>query len=136
MRIEEFFESKKTFNSAKDVVNEFRPNFENLEHEELWVLFTNSKNVGLKKMLFSIGNHNSTIVDNRRIIKEALFCNAAGIILVHNHPSGNMNPSNGDIKATETLSECCKLFEIQLLDHIIVGEESFFSFSDEVVVPV
>lgn len=102
-----------------------------LDHEESWVLFLNSANIPLTKKMITTGTIMSTPIDHRRIIKEALNCNATAIILFHNHPSGVPTPSSADIKETERLRNACNFFDISLLDHIIVSEKSYYSFADE-----
>ena len=102
-----------------------------LDHEESWVLFLNSANIPLTKKMITTGTIMSTLIDHRRIIKEALNCNATAIILFHNHPSGVPTPSTADIKETEKLRKACEIFDISLLDHIIVSEKSYYSFADE-----
>ena len=102
-----------------------------LDHEESWVLFLNSANIPIIKKMITVGTINSTMIDRRRIVKEALMCNSTGIILFHNHPSGVPTPSIADIKETEQLREACKFFDINLMDHIIVSDKSYYSFAEE-----
>lgn len=131
MTIEKHFDTKKRFTNASEVAKEFRNEFLELDHEELWALFLTTYNIGIKKFLFSIGGLNQTTMDQKRIIKEALLCNAMGIVILHNHPSGNPMPSTEDIKQTEKLKKCCDFFDIQLVDHIVMTESEYFSFSDD-----
>ena len=79
------------------------------------------------------GTLTSTPLDARVVLKRSLMNNAASIILAHNHPSGNPYPSESDIKQTKTLRSACDLLSVNLLDHIIVSEESYFSFTDSVI---
>lgn len=102
-----------------------------LDHEESWVLFLNTAGLPLAKKMITTGTIMSTPIDHRRIVKEALNCNATAIILFHNHPSGNPAPSQTDIRETEKLRKACELFEISVLDHIIVADKSYYSFADE-----
>ena len=102
-----------------------------LDHEESWVLFLNTAGIPLAKKMITVGTIMSAPIDHRRIIKEALNCNATAIILFHNHPSGNPKPSSADIKETEKLRSACQLFDISVLDHIIVTDKSYYSFADE-----
>lgn len=81
--------------------------------------------------MVSMGTLTSTSIDNRTVIKRALMNNAAGIILLHNHPSGNPCPSIQDIQFTNGLKRACDLMDVKLLDHVIIGNDSFFSFSEE-----
>ena len=102
-----------------------------LDHEELWVVFLNSANRVITQEMISMGSLTSTIFDVRCILRRALLNNAANILLVHNHPSGNPVPSTADIKQTEAVSKACKLMEIGLLDHLILSSDSYYSFADE-----
>jgi DNA repair protein RadC len=82
----------------------------------------------------SMGGVASTVVDPKVIFSVALKCNTSGIILSHNHPSGNLNPSNADLELTKKLKNGGQILEIQILDHIILTTESYFSFADEGVI--
>ncbi len=79
----------------------------------------------------SEGGLSATLIDNRKVVKAALDANTEAVILVHNHPSGNPRPGKADVEATDGLRQCLKLFNISLLDHIVLSEDSFFSFADE-----
>lgn len=83
--------------------------------------------------MLSSGGIDSTIVDVRMIIKNALLINATRLIMFHNHPSGDPRPGNADIKETERMSKACAIMGLSLMDHIIVSKDCFFSFSDESV---
>ena len=104
-------------------------NLTGLDHEEVWVLFLTCDNRVITKELVSKGTLSQTSIDNRTVIKRALLNNANGIVLLHNHPSGNPSPSVKDIQFTAGLKKACNLMDIKLLDHIIFTEGSFFSFS-------
>lgn len=108
-----------------------RENLRNLDHEESWILLLNSANLPLAKKMITVGTIKSTQIDHRRIIKEALLTNATAIILFHNHPSGTPVPSVADINETNKLRKACDIFDISLLDHIILTDESYYSFADE-----
>lgn len=101
--------------------------------ERMVVLFVNNKNYVHGYSIHTVGTVAGVIVDPRVIIKSALDYNATGIILVHNHPSGDCKPSNPDKKMTRRLQECCKLMGLTLLDHLIISHESYFSFADELI---
>ena len=103
----------------------------NLDHEESWILLLNSANLPLAKKMITVGTIKSTQIDHRRIIKEALLTNATAIILFHNHPSGTPVPSVANINETNKLRKACDIFDISLLDHIILTDESYYSFADE-----
>ena len=102
-----------------------------LRHEECWVLLLNRGNFLVSKARISTGSDRMTVIDTKTIIRLALECSASGIILVHNHPSGNPRPSPPDIRQTGLLHEAAKTFDISLLDHIIVCDDCFFSVADD-----
>ena len=108
-----------------------REDLRNLDHEESWILLLNSANLPLAKKMITVGTIKSTQIDHRRIIKEALLTNATAIILFHNHPSGTPAPSVADINETNKLRKACDIFDISLLDHIILTDESYYSFAEE-----
>ena len=102
-----------------------------LPHEEFYVLLLNRANLVLRTIPFSKGGISGTVVDVRLICKAALEQNASGVVIGHNHPSGQVLPSEQDRSITRKLKDALKLFEIALLDHIIVGDRKYYSFSDE-----
>lgn len=102
-----------------------------LDHEEAWLIFLTRSNTVIGTEMVSKGTLNSTSVDCRTILRRVLLNNAGGIIIAHNHPSGNPQPSSEDIRFTERLKDACKLMDIILIDHIIVSCKSFFSFAEE-----
>ena len=108
-----------------------REDLRNLDHEESWILLLNSANLPLAKKMITVGTIKSTQIDHRRIIKEALLTNATAIILFHNHPSGTPAPSVADINETNKLRKACDIFDISLLDPIILTDESYYSFAEE-----
>ncbi|AEW87099.1 DNA repair protein RadC [Flavobacterium columnare ATCC 49512] len=97
--------------------------------EECKVILLNRANCVLGIYNLSKGGISGTVVDNRVILSVALKCNASSIILVHNHPSGNMKPSEADNKITEKLKNACELLDIQLLDHLIICKYEYYSFA-------
>lgn len=99
--------------------------------EETKILFTDSSNTVIGVYSLSKGGLTGTLVDIRLILSVALKCLATGIIFVHNHPSGNLNPSNADLSIMNKLKTACKLLDIALLDSIIITKESYMSFTDE-----
>lgn len=102
-----------------------------LPHEEFWMLILNRANQVMKEEVLSKGGISGTVVDIRLICKSALENKASGIVIAHNHPSGQVAPSQHDIGITRKLQEALKLFDIALIDHIIVGDARYYSFSDE-----
>ena len=117
--------------TSKDVYEIMRPSMMDLPHEEFWLLMLNRANSVIKKELISRGGVAGTVVDSKLIFKTAIENYACSIIICHNHPSGNCKPSEQDIKITKNIKEAGKIMEIQLLDHLIVAENSFYSFADE-----
>jgi DNA repair protein RadC len=108
-----------------------REDFRDLDHEESWILLLNAAMLPLAKKMITVGTIKSTPIDHRRIIKEALLCNATALILFHNHPSGNPVPSSSDMNETNKLKKACDIFDITLLDHIILSDKTYYSFADE-----
>ena len=117
--------------ASAQAVGYLREDLSSLDHEEYWILLLNSAKLPLAKKMITVGTLTSTPVDHRRIIKEALLSNATAIILFHNHPSGVPTPSVSDINETNRLKKACDLFDIALVDHIILTDESYFSFTEE-----
>ncbi len=103
------------------------PLLSDLSVEEFWVLFLNQKNGLIHKQQMSIGGIAGTVVDIRVIFKEALIHQATKVILAHNHPSGNLNPSNADILLTKKMIEAGKTMDIQVVDHLIVTQNDYNS---------
>ena len=117
--------------SSQTVFDIMQPLLGSLEHEEFWVLYLNNSNSVLYKLQVSKGGITGTVVDVRLILKEAIELVAVAIILVHNHPSGNMRPSDADRHVTQKLKKGASTLEIKVLDHLIVTEKTYFSFADE-----
>jgi DNA repair protein RadC len=117
--------------SSNDAYNSISPLLSDLQHEEFWVLYLNRNNEILKQENISKGGVSGTIADSKIIFKRAIEILASAIILSHNHPSGNLKPSNADIELTEKLKRAGKMLDIPVLDHLIIGEKDYFSFSDE-----
>ncbi|MBA4134997.1 MAG: DNA repair protein [Flavobacterium sp.] len=99
--------------------------------EEVKVIYLNKANIVLGIYDLSKGGISGSIVDIRVILGIALKCNSTSVILAHNHPSGNLKPSNADKIVTKNLKDACNLLDISLLDHLIVTKNNYFSFSDE-----
>jgi DNA repair protein RadC len=116
--------------NSNDAFQYFEPFMEDYRHEEFWILLLNRNNIVLGRKRISIGGVAGTVVDPKIIFKIALENLASGIILCHNHPSGNLNPSVQDIDITKKIRDGGKLLDICVNDHIIIGQKSFFSFAD------
>ncbi len=117
--------------SSRDAYNLVRGNLMDLNHEEFWLIMLKRNNVVIKKEMVSKGGVSGTFVDSKLIFKRALEETASSIILVHNHPSGNTDPSREDIRLTNKLKDAGKSLDITVLDHLIFTDESFYSFADE-----
>lgn len=120
--------------SPKNVFMIMQPLMRSLDHEECWVLFLSRSNRLLSKEMISKGGLESTVIDNRAIIRKALDKKASAVILVHNHPSGSALPSQADIAQTQALNRALKTCDLSLIDHIIIARNSYYSFADEEVV--
>jgi DNA repair protein RadC len=102
-----------------------------LEHRERFIaLFTNQANRVISWITIGIGGIDSTTADVRIILQAAILCNASGIVLSHNHPSGNLKPSEADIRITHKIKSAAALMDIRVLDHLIVTPYDFYSFAD------
>lgn len=114
-----------------DVVRLMRPHFDTISHEECWALYLTSSNRLLERQRVSQGGVQATVVDHRLIVKRALELLSTQIILVHNHPSGAAEPSVADKQLTQRIKDAAALFDIRLLDHIIISREGHYSFRRE-----
>lgn len=129
-RLEETVELTK-ITSSRVVFNIMQPIIGELPHEEFWVLYLNNSNKVIYKSQLSKGGITGTVVDIRLIFKTAFEYNATAIILTHNHPSGVLLASDADKQITQKLKESGKSLDINVLDHIIITEKSYYSFRDE-----
>lgn len=118
----------RTITSSDDVVRMFRPGMTAMTYEECWCLFLTSSNRIIERMRMSQGGIQATVVDHRLIVKRALELLSTQIILVHNHPSGSAEPSGQDKVLTQKIARAAALFDIRLLDHLIISSEGDFSF--------
>ena len=116
--------------TSKDIADLFCPLLGDSRVEEFWLVIVNSANQILEKKCLSKGSVGETVVDTKEIIKEALKYSASGIIICHNHPSGNLTPSIYDIQITQKIGNACNLLDIRLLDHLIVTDKKYYSFVD------
>ena len=117
--------------SSADVCKLMQPLIGDLPHEEFWVLLLNNSNKVVHKLQLSKGGLTQTIVDVRLIFKTALEHLATALILVHNHPSGQLNPSGADKDITQKIKLAGNSLDIKLLDHLIITQNDYFSFADE-----
>ena len=122
---------KKKITSSTSVFELMQPKIGELPHEEFWILYLNNSNKVIQELPLSKGGITGTLVDIRIAYKQALQLGATATILVHNHPSGNLNPSSADKQLTQKFKTAGESLDIKVLDHIIVTEKSYFSFADE-----
>lgn len=122
---------KKKISSSASVFEMMQPIVGELAHEEFWIIFLNNSNKVLQKQQLSKGGITGTLVDVRLVLKTALEVGATGLILVHNHPSGTLKPSEADKQLTKKLKTASESLDIKVLDHVIVTENAYFSFADE-----
>lgn len=114
-----------------DVARLMRPTFEGMQHEECWILYLTSSNRLIERQRVSQGGVQATVVDHRLIVKRALELLATQLIMVHNHPSGAAEPSLADKELTKKVKSAAALFDIRMLDHVIISHEGNFSFRRE-----
>ena len=118
-------------NSSTSVFEVMQPILGDLPHEEFWVILLNNSNKIIHKFALSKGGITGTLVDLRLLFKNALAFGCVNLILVHNHPSGGLKPSEADIKITKRIKNGASTLDLKLLDHLIVTDKSYFSFADE-----
>ncbi len=122
---------RKKIQSSKDVFEFFQVELAEKKYEGFWLLLLDRANKIVGQEKISEGGTAGTVADPKRIFKVAIDRFASSLILCHNHPSGNVEPSQADITLTKKLIHAGALLDIQILDHIIIGEENYFSFADE-----
>lgn len=117
--------------SSQDVFEKMSPVIGGLPHEEFWILLLNRSNKIISQERISMGGVSGTVVDAKIIFKKALEVLASSVVLCHNHPSGNLQPSQADLAITKKLKQAGEVLEISILDHLIITENGFYSFADE-----
>ena len=122
---------KRPVTSPEMVFRLMLPNLKQLDHEECWALYLNRANFVLGKEMICSGSLESTLVDTRRILRRAIEKQSAYVVLVHNHPSGSPLPGKADIHQTDRVRNALASVEISLMDHVIIAEDTFYSFSEE-----
>jgi DNA repair protein RadC len=120
--------------SSRDAYLILNPKLADLPHEEFWMVLLNRANKVIKTESLSKGGISGTVVDVRLVSKSAIENNSSSVILAHNHPSGNLKPSQQDLDITKKTKEALKLFDINLFDHLIIGDQQYFSFADEGII--
>ena len=122
---------RKEIKSSSDAFEILKPHLSDLNTEEFWCIFLNQKNGVIQTKPLTSGGINMSIVDVRVLFKNALDLFATGIIVAHNHPSGNLKPSAEDLKITKQIRESGDILNIKLMDHLIITQSSYYSFADE-----
>ena len=122
---------KRSITSAEMVYQLMLPVLKNLDHEECWAIYLNKANYVLGKEMICSGSMESTPVDTARILRRAIEKQCSYVILVHNHPSGSPQPGSSDIAQTNMVKNALSGVGVLLMDHVIVAEDSFFSFADD-----
>lgn len=116
---------------SRDAFNAIAPLLSDLHHEEFWLLLLTKANEVFARERLSVGGMSGTVVDAKLAYKTALDAMAAAVIAIHNHPSGNLQPSQADIELTKKMQQAGVLLDLPLLDHLIVSERGYYSFADE-----
>lgn len=122
---------RKQIRMSQDIYGVMRPVIGNLKNEEFWVIAINQAGRILKKVRISVGGIDQTSADIRLIMRVLIDSGATQFAAVHNHPSGNSRPSNEDNKITQQMKKAAEIFNIRMIDHIIITNEGYYSFCDE-----
>jgi DNA repair protein RadC len=122
---------KDKISRSTDAFEIFKSLMGDLPYEEFWILLLNKANRVLKKVRISEGGISGTVVDPKKIFQICLAQHTSSIILGHNHPSGNIQPSEADNKITKKIKDCGIMLDVAVLDHIIIGDDRYYSFADE-----
>ena len=117
--------------SSQHLYEYIKPVLEDLPHEEFWIVLLSRANKIIGKQLIGRGGISETTADIKLIFKKSIESLASAIILAHNHPSGNLKPSQSDLNLIKKIKDAAKLFDISILDHLIIGDGNYYSFNDE-----
>lgn len=120
-----------TIKTADSIFQRMRYRIANLDHEEVWILLLNRRNQVIKEFRLTSGGSAASVFDTKMILKRALLENAEGIVMCHNHPSGNLRPSPQDDNITSKLFVACSAMDLRMLDHVIITVNGYYSYSDE-----
>lgn len=123
-------DKQEVIRTNQDVITMFRPLLVHLSHEEFWVIYLNTANRVVDRVRISQGGVSETVVDVRLVMKRAIANLARGIVMVHNHLSGSAQPSQIDKELTRKIADAAALFDILLVDHVIIAEQESFSFRE------
>ncbi len=130
-RKESEIKNKTKITGSKDVADYFQSMLGDLNHEEFWILLLDRGNKIMDSFRISEGGISGTVIDVRKILKVAIEKQASSIILCHNHPSGTLQASDADLKITRKITDASKIMDISVLDHVIIGNDKYYSFADE-----
>lgn len=120
---------------SQDAWKVIEPLISDLQHEEFWILLLNRSNQVIDQKRISQGGISGTVTDVRLILNAAVERLASGIILVHNHPSGNLSPSDADLKITKKIKDAAQMLDLSVLDHLILSDQGYLSMADENLMP-
>jgi DNA repair protein RadC len=123
--------AKEKITSSRDAYEIFRSVMGDQPYESFWIILLNKANKVVRKCVISEGGVSGTVVDPKKIYKIALDQHASSIILGHNHPSGNVQPSEADQKITKKVKDAGQMLDVAVLDHLIIGDDKYYSFADE-----
>jgi DNA repair protein RadC len=123
--------AKEKITNSRDAFEIFRSSIGDQPYEEFWIILLNKANKVIQKCSISEGGISGTVVDPKKIFKIVLDHHASSIILGHNHPSGNVQPSEADHKITIKIKDAGMMLDVAVLDHIILGDDKYYSFADE-----
>lgn len=121
---------KYVITSSQSIYDLMRSEIGNLSHEEIWAIYLGRRNDVILKKRITTGSATASIFDIKAILKEALLLETQGLVLVHNHPSGNLTPSGPDDQITRKMKEGAQLMDIRLIDHLIISSSGFYSYYD------
>ena len=127
---EEALERKK-IRSSEDVFHFLYPDLSDKRYEEFWIILMDRANQVIRKLNVSEGGTSGTVADPKKIFKMALDVNACSLIMAHNHPSNSIKPSQSDIDLTKKMKSAGKLLDIEVLDHLVFGHDTYYSFADK-----
>lgn len=130
-REDEVLGKKKKISCSRDAYNVLYANLSDISHEEFWMLLLDRANQVIRKIRISEGGFSGTVADPKVIFTHALEHKASAIIMAHNHPSNNMAPSANDVELTKKIKAAGASLDINILDHLIVGSDTYYSFADE-----
>ena len=129
--IHEGSHSGRPLTNARDIYRLMLPRLKGLEHEECWIILLDDNVREIRTLRLTVGGRKATVMDSSVIVRRALEAGASGVILVHNHPNGDPRPSRADIRETGAIRNACTSCNLNLLDHVIVSDEHFYSFDEE-----